>query len=51
MRLKAILVPAGMPAPHSPAPVPGFAHVSVPFGTTFQPFAFRMLIASEMLNG
>ena len=34
-----------MPAPHSPEPVPGLAQVSVPSGTTFQPFAFSRLVA------
>jgi hypothetical protein len=27
------------------------AQVSVPFGTTFQPFAFRTLVACETPNG
>src|SRR5450755_4128177 len=33
-------VPADMPAPHSVAAVPGFAHVVVPPGATFHPWAF-----------
>ena len=51
MTFQASLVPAGMPAPHSPAPVPGLAQVSVPFGTTVQPFAFSRDEAAAGLNG
>src|ERR1700721_5549 len=51
IKLNASLVPAGIPAPHSPEPVPGLAQVSVPFGVTVQPFAFSRLIASDTLNG
>ena len=45
------LVPAGIPAPHSPGPVPGFAQVLVPPGTTFQPWDFSRLPAALTLNG
>src|ERR1039457_1823977 len=51
MKLNASLVPAGMPAPQSPAAVPGFAQVLVPPGTTFQPLLFRMLAAVDTLKG
>ena len=45
------MVPAGIPAPHWPAPVPGLAQVSVPPGTTFQPWLFSILTAVGTLNG
>src|ERR1700684_2489584 len=44
-------VPAGIPAPHSPAPVPGLTHVDWPFGTTFQPLAFSSDTALAGLYG
>ena len=40
-----------MPAPQSPAAVPACAQVSVPLGTTFQPFALSTLSAVDTLNG
>jgi hypothetical protein len=40
-----------MPAPHSPAPDPGFVHVVVPPGTTFQPLAFNVAAAVVGLKG
>src|SRR5579862_8487598 len=51
MKFHASFVPAGMPAPQSPAAVPALAHTSVPPGLTVQPLAFRMLTAAETLNG
>src|SRR5580704_16691416 len=47
----AIGVPAGMPAPHSLAAVPGLLHVVRPPGTTFQPWPFRIVTALPGLNG
>ena len=47
----AIGVPAGMPAPHSFAAVPGLAHVVRPPGTTFQPWALRIETAFAGLYG
>ncbi len=44
-------MPAGMPAPHWLAPVPGDWQVSVPPGTTFQPCDFSRLTALATLNG
>src|SRR5436309_347919 len=44
-------VPAGIPAPHSPDPDPGFWQVVVPPGTTFQPWAFSTDTALDGLNG
>src|SRR5580700_9253311 len=49
--LNASLVPAGMPLPHSPAPVPGLAQVLTPPATTFQPCDFSRLPAVVILNG
>ena len=43
--------PAVMPAPHSPAAVPGRAQVVVPLGTTFQPCAASRIRAAGTLNG
>lgn len=40
-----------MPAPHSPAPVPGFAQVSVPPALTVQPLARSRLSAEATLYG
>ena len=51
MTFHSSFVPAGMPAPHSPAPVPGLAQVSVPFGTTLQPLAFSSGRGTAGLNG
>src|ERR1700722_11711146 len=51
IKVKASLAPAGVPAPHSPDPLPALAQVSVPFGVTVQPLAFSKLIASDTLNG
>ena len=44
-------VPSGMPAPHWLAPVPASAHVVCPFGTTCQPWAFRIDTALAGLYG
>ena len=43
--------PPGMPAPHSPEPVPERWQVVVPLGTTFQPWAPRIRPAASTLNG
>ena len=43
--------PALMPAPHSPAGVPGLAHVVTPPGTIFQPCAASRALAAGTLNG
>ena len=51
MRFHSSFVPAGMPAPHSPAPVPALAQVSVPLGTMFQPLFFSSVSAEVGLNG
>src|ERR1700691_5574915 len=47
----AIGVPAGMPAPHSFAAVPGLLQVVFPPGTTFQPWALRIATALAGLYG
>ena len=38
--VRSSLAPAAIPAPHCVGPVPGFAQVSVPLGTTFHPCDF-----------
>ena len=44
-------VPGGMPAPHSPAPLPALAQVVSPPGLTFQPCAFSVATALLGLYG
>ena len=51
LRVKLRGVPALMPAPHWPLPVPGLTQVLVPFGVTFQPLSVSSLTAVLGLNG
>ena len=44
-------VPAGIPAPQSPLPVPALMQVSVPLGTTFHPLATSRALALAGLYG
>src|SRR5579875_3091613 len=50
-RVKDILAPLAILAPHWLAPVPGFWQTSVPPGVIFQPWSLSSFMAAETLKG